>query len=243
MRVSPVLAIVSLAFCSQLGVPASAQTPIPDNILSAITDEARPPLHRFRDDRRKPAETMAFAGIGEGMTVLELIPGNGYYTRLLSRAVGPEGKIYTVPGGEPRAATSAELSRDPAYGNIEMLSSSVVALAAPEPVDLVWTSQNYHDVRAFSAAINRAVFAALKPNGVYFILDHSAEIGAREETIALHRIDEDLVKAEVQSAGFILEDEGDFLRNPSDSRTLQIMERDLNRQTDQFVLRFRKPAE
>jgi predicted methyltransferase len=222
---------------------AAAQTAIPPNIAAAVADVARPPLDKFRDDRRKPAETIAFAGVKEGMKIAELIPGNGYYTRILSRAVGPNGKVYTFPGGEPRTPVSAALAKDPAYSNIQYVQGSFATLPVPEPVDLVWTSQNYHDMRAQAAAVNKAAFNALKPGGIYLILDHSAKAGAREETVALHRIDEEVVKSDVLAAGFVLEAQGDFLRNPKDDRTRQVMERDLNRQTDQFVLRFRKPAQ
>ena len=229
------------AGCLAAGV-AVAQAPIPAHIAAAVADQGRPPLDKFRDDRRKPAESVAFAGVVQGMKIAELIPGNGYYTRVLSKAVGPAGKIYTFPGGEPRAGASAALANDPAYGNIQMIAGGLGALAAPEPVDLVWTSQNYHDVRTQAAAINKAVFNALKPGGAYLIIDHSAKAGAGQESVALHRIDEAIVKREVIAAGFVLEAEGDFLRNPDDDRSRQVMERELNRQTDQFVLRFRKPA-
>ena len=232
------LALVAGAW---LVASASAQTAIESNIATAVADAARPALDKFRDERRKPAQTLAFAGIKPGMKVAELIPGNGYYTRLLSKAVGTDGKVYTFPSGEPRTPLSAALAKDAAYGNIQYVPSPLTTLAAPEPVDVVWTSQNYHDLRAQAATINKAVFAALKPGGVYVILDHAAKAGARNESVALHRIDEALVKQDVLAAGFVLDAESDLLRNPKDDRSRQVMERDLNRQTDQFLLRFRKP--
>ena len=222
---------------------AVGQSSVPRNITAAIADAARPALDKFRDDRRKPADTLNFAGIKEGMKVAELIPGNGYYSRILAKAVGSSGKLYTVPFTEPRAPLSAALAKDPAYGNIQLVAGTPASLALPEPVDLVWTTQNYHDVRRFAPALNKAIFAALKPGGIYFIVDHAAKEGARDETVALHRIDEAVVKQEVLNAGFVLDGEGSFLRNPSDDRSQQVMERNLNRATDQFVLRFRKPAQ
>jgi predicted methyltransferase len=221
---------------------ATAQSDIAPHITAAIADAARPPLDKFRDERRKPAQTLGFAGIKPGMKIAELIPGNGYYTRILAKAVGPTGKVYTFPGGEPRTPLSAALAKDAAYSNIQLVTGSVTSMPVPEPVDLVWTSQNYHDLRAQAAAVNKAVFNALKPGGIYLILDHAAKQGARAESIPLHRIDEELVKQEVQAAGFTLDAESDLLRNPKDDRARQVMERDLNRQTDQFLLRFRKPA-
>lgn len=232
---------LALVLAVLLAGTSMAEPSITPNITAAIADPARPELDKFRDERRKPAQALAFAGVREGMKVLELIPGNGYFTRMLSKAVGPGGKVYTFPGGEPRTGMSAALAKDAKYGNIQMVTGSAAELTLPEPVDLVWTSQNYHDLRTQAAAVNKAVFAALKPNGVYLIIDHAAKTGAREESVALHRVDEELVKQEVLAAGFVLEESGDFLRNPKDDRARQIMERDLNRQTDQFVLRFRKP--
>lgn len=233
------------AFAALCAVPAGAalaQPAVAPNIAAAVADTARPPLDVFRDERRKPAETLAFAGVRQGMKVAELIPGNGYYTRILSKAVGPGGKVYTIPFGEPRAPLSTALAKDPAYSNIQLAAGAPGTVPVPEPVDLVWTVQNYHDVRQLAGPVNKAIFNALKPGGVYLIVDHSAKAGAGDETIALHRIDEAVVKQQVQAAGFVLEAEGQFLRNPADSRTGQIMERGLNRATDQFVLRFRKPA-
>jgi len=235
------LAVLAI-LCASPAVVAVAQPAIAPNVAAAVADPARPPLDVFRDDRRKPAETLAFAGVGPGMKIAELIPGNGYYTRILAKAVGSTGKVYTIPFGEPRAPLSAALAKDPAYGNIQFSPAAAGSISVPEPVDMVWTVQNYHDVRQLAGPVNKAVFAALKPGGVYLIVDHSAKAGAGDATVALHRIDEAVVKQQVLSAGFVLEAEGQFLRNPADPRTGQIMERGLNRATDQFVLRFRKPA-
>lgn len=221
---------------------AQAPTPTPAAYAAAIADAARPAKDKFRDERRKPALTLAFAQVRPGMKIAELIPGNGYYTRLLSRAVGPSGRIYTIPFGEPRAGLSKALSEDRAYGNITLVAGSPARLSTPEPVDLVWTTQNYHDIRAGRGLLNRAVFEALKPGGAYVVIDHAAKRGAGEEVLlTLHRIDEDVVKREVQAAGFTLEAEGEFLHNARDDRGKMVFERELNRDTDQFALRFRKP--
>lgn len=238
MKFLPLAAVLALALIA----PAVHAQP-PSAYAAAIADSHRPAKDVFRDGRRKPAETLAFAGIKPGMKVAELIPGNGYYTRLLSRAVGPDGKVYTIPFNEPRASQSKAIAEDAAYTNVALVQGSPAGLNTPEPVDLVWTSQNYHDIRAGRAVLNKAVFNTLKPGGVYFIVDHAAKPGSGEEVLlSLHRIDEDIVKREVLAAGFVLEAEGEFLRNPKDDRSKMVFDRELNRDTDQFVLRFRKPA-
>ena len=240
MRSIAFLAAAALAALAPSVAPAQA---VPPAIAAAVADPGRPALDRYRDDRRKPAETVAFAGVRPGMTIAELIPGNGYYTRILSKAVGPTGRIYTLPFTEPRASFSRALAADAAYGNITLVAGSPMSLGLPQPVDMVWTSQNYHDVRQGRAALNKAVFDALKPGGIYFVIDHSAVAGAGDEALlSLHRIDEAVVKREVLAAGFVLEAESPLLRNLADDRTKMVFERDVNRHTDQFVLKFRKPA-
>lgn len=225
-----------------LTTAAQAQPKIPPAIAAAVADKARPAIDSYRDDRRKPGETVAFAGVAPGMTVAELIPGNGYYTRILSRAVGPKGRIYTVPFSEPRASYSKAIAADPAYSNVTLIAGAPLSISVPAPVDVVWTTQNYHDIRQGRALLNKAVFNALKPGGTYFIVDHAAVAGADEAVLlSLHRIDEAVVKREVLAAGFVLEAESDLLRNPADKRNQMVFDREVNRNTDQFVLKFKKP--
>jgi predicted methyltransferase len=235
---------LSIAVVSALLLLGSAaQAAPPAYIAAAVADPGRPAVDVYRDDRRKPAETVAFAGVAPGMTVAELIPGNGYYTRILSKAVGPQGHVYTLPFSEPRASYSKAIAADPAYANVTLVTGPPLSLNVPAPVDVVWTTQNYHDIRQGRALLNKAVFAALKPGGTYFVVDHAAVAGAGEDVLlSLHRIDEATVKREVLAAGFVLDAESDLLRNPADKRTQMVFDREVNRSTDQFVLKFRKPA-
>ena len=174
---------------------ARTEPPAAAAIAAAVADPARPALDRFRDDRRKPAATLAFAGVHPGESIAELIPGNGYYTRLLSKTVGANGHVYTLPFTEPRVAASRAIAADPNYKNVTLVVGLPGALGLPEKVDLVWTTQNYHDIRAGRAQLNKAVFDALKPGGTYFIVDHAAKPGAGDGVLlSLHRIDEDVVK-------------------------------------------------
>jgi predicted methyltransferase len=223
------------------GGAQAAEAP-PAYIAAAVSDAGRPAIDTYRDDRRHPAQTLVFAGVSPGMTIAELIPGNGYYTRILARAVGPKGRVYTVPFSEPRASFSKAIAADPAYANVTLVSGAPLTIGVPSPVDMVWTTQNYHDIRQGRALLNKAAFDALKPGGTYFIVDHSAVAGAGEDVLlSLHRIDEEVVKREVLAAGFVLEAESELLRNPADKRTQMVFDREVNRATDQFVLKFRKP--
>ena len=228
---------------------------VPKYVTAAVADSARPPADHERDAERKPAETLAFAGVKPGDHVLELAPGRGYYTRLLSAVVGAGGKVYTpVSPKRPDAAPDAPvpgaairaLAAEPRYSNVVVSEQKIAQLALPEPVDMVWTSQNYHDFHNVPdldvASFDKTIFGMLKPGGVYLVLDHAAEAGSGfRDTSTLHRADPEAVKKEVESAGFKLEAESDLLRNKSDAHTAKVFDPSVQGHTDQFILKFRKP--
>jgi predicted methyltransferase len=134
------------------------------------------------------------------------------------------------------------------YGNVDVLAQPAAKLTAPQPVDVVFTSQNYHDYPdkfmgpTDLALLNAAVFAALKPGGLYVIVDHSADpdSGLRD-TETLHRIGETIVKQQVRAAGFEYVGESDVLRNPKDDRKRNVFDPAIRGHTDQFIYKFRKP--
>ncbi len=237
-------------------VSAHAAQPVPAPIAAAVADAGRPDADKQRDADRKPAETLAFAGVKPGQRVAELIPNAGYYTRLLSKVVGPKGHVYAIqPPRRPNAPADAPdpaarvnaIAADPNYANVSVLTQRVTGLSVPEPVDVVWTSQNYHDVHnvpnADVAAFNKSVFDALQPGGRYFVLDHAAEPGSGvRDTSTLHRIDPEAVKTEVLAAGFVLEGQSDLLHSAADSHKVAIFDPSIRGKTDQFILKFRKPA-
>jgi predicted methyltransferase len=240
----------SLALCltllggySTIGLAASAS----QQLAAAVADTARPEADRARDADRKPAELLALTGIHAGAKVAEMLPGGGYFTRIFSKAVGPQGVVYAwVPapaGGRDMGAAIRTLAAEPGYANIKVANLDPAA-PLPEKVDLVWTSLNYHDMRnrpnADLAPTNKMVFDALKPGGLYVVIDHAANKGATDSA-ALHRVDAELVKQDVTAAGFKLLQESDLLRHPADDRTKATREIDRGK-TDQFVLLFQKPA-
>jgi predicted methyltransferase len=230
----------------------------PANVKAAVSDSARPEADTKRDADRKPADMLEFAQVKSGEKVVDLLPGGGYFTRLFAVAVGPSGKVYalapakppTAPADAPdRSAAVKAIAADPHYGNIVVISEPAMELLkvkVPEPVDLVWTSQNYHDVHNVNhvdvGAFNKAVFDALKPGGYYIVLDHAAVAGSGAgETSTLHRIDEATVKQEVEAAGFKLVGESKVLRNPSDPHTAKVFDPSIQGHTDQFILKFQRP--
>jgi predicted methyltransferase len=233
------------------GAYAARHTGIPRYITAAVADSARPAADTGRDPSRKPAETLAFAGVKPGDWVLEIAPGRGYFTRLLSAVVGPQGQVtnYTIsqpPKPDAPPPPIVALAADPHYSNVKVHLQRLLDVKPTNSFDLVWTTQNYHDFHDIEgldvATVNHAIFAALKPGGIYFVLDHAAEAGSGlRDTNTLHRIDEDTVKQEVKAAGFELIGESGMLRNKDDPHTGKVFEGPIQGHTDQFILKFRKP--
>ncbi len=245
-------AIIAALTMILLAAGAAAARPLPANIRAAIHEPLRPAADVAAAAERKPAVMLQFADIRPGMRVMDMIPGGGYFTRLFATAVGPKGRVYSFQPSEldshythkppPINAVAAE------YHNVSVVHASINELAAPQPLDVVWTSRNYHDLKdpffapADTAKVDKAVFDALRPGGIFVVLDHSAAAGSGiADTNTLHRIDEAVVKKEVEAAGFRLVAESNALRNPKDTRTLKVFDPAIRGHTDQFILKFRKP--
>jgi predicted methyltransferase len=232
-----------------------AEAAIPANIAAAVADAARPDADKARDANRKPAQTLAFTGVKPGALIAELLPGGGYFTRIFSKAVGSSGHVYAlVPAPLTDAAADVPdfaarvkaIAADPNYANVQVVVEPFSQLSVPAPVDLVWTSQNYHDLHNFPGLdvgiFNKMVFDDLKHGGVFLILDHAAESGSgTRDTATLHRIESDTVKQEVLAAGFVFVGSSDLLRQPGDSRKIKVFDPAVRGRTDQFILKFRKP--
>lgn len=245
-------AAMALTACATM-VPPPPRSVIPAFLAAAVGDPARPATDRERDAERRPAETLAFAGVTPGMKIGELVPGGGYFTRILSKAVGPSGHVYAYVPDEltkmaKRDPAVKAVADDPAYGNVTMIVRKLPAFATPEKLDMVWTSQNYHDMHADFmgpvdvAAMNKAIFKQLKPGGVYLVLDHADDIGRGVQDVnTLHRIDPSVVRREVEAAGFIYDGESTILRNPADTHKLAVFDPTVRGHTDQFIYKFRKP--
>ena len=231
-----------------LGVAAEA---IPSYVDSAVADPARPDADRMRDPERMPAQVLSFAGVRPGEKVGELIPGGGYYTRLLSDVVGSSGHVYGLwPEGLAKVRPQMLEATSKIAPNVTSVTYGAASLNAPEKLDMVWTSENYHDMHnappgappADIAGFNHAVFEALKPGGVYLIEDHADAAGTGiKDTGTLHRIDPAAVKSEVEAAGFKLVGQSDMLKNPADPHTATVFNPAIKGHTDKLLFKFRKP--
>jgi predicted methyltransferase len=258
-RRSAMLRSVILSICCTAAVLGSvgvqSAEKIPAYISAAVADSGRPPEDKQRDENRKPAETVQFTGLKPGDKVVELVPSRGYFTRIFSKVVGPKGHVYALSpprrpnaapdSPDPVAATTA-IAADPAYSNVSVKAGPLNTITVDEPVDMVFTAQNYHDVHNVPnldvAAFNKSIFDALKPGGVYVVLDHAAAPGSgTKETSTLHRIDPEAVKSEVLAAGFVLAGQSKILENPQDTHTVAVFDPSIRGKTDQFIFKFRKP--
>lgn len=249
--------------CIGATAQVSAATAVPDYIKSAVADASRPDSDTQRDVNRKPAEVLTFAGVKPGDKVGELMPGRGYFTTLFCKIVGDKGQVHTFSFSRPANAPSSPdmpggMQADmgamppmpeapkPSCNNISAVTKAAAEFALPSGLDLVWTSENYHDFSGPGSGIdmvkfNKVIFDALKPGGVYMVEDHAAQTGSGIRDVStLHRIDPEQVKKDVTAAGFVFEGSSDVLVNPADPLTVKTF--DLSGKSSKFLLKFRKPA-
>ncbi len=271
------VAALGLSGCATApGAGASAATTLSaERIAELLASPDRSAADRINDERRKPAQMLAFIGVRPGMVAVDMFAGGGYTSELLARAVGPTGRVYgqsaprvdRPPPAQPEGAAApvsaaaaalprpafrpapvalAERAKNAGLGHlhsvVQPFENPVPAELASNALDLVTLMFNYHDTGHMGvdrAAMNRAVFAALKPGGVYVIADHAGRAGTGiTEAGTLHRVEQAFLQREVEAAGFVLLAEGHFMRNPNDPR-------DRNtpvpaQPKDEFVLKFIK---
>ena len=240
----------SVLAATTLGGVAFAE--VPANIAKAVADPSRPAADTARDAARHPGEILALAGVKTGDTVVDDIMGGGYFTRILSGAVGPSGVVYAYQPAEfikfKASYGESQNTVTSALSNSKPLVSPIAAPDLPDNVDVVLTVQNYHDLHLkpfpadTAAKVNAEIFKSLKPGGVFLVVDHAAAAGSGI-TVAdsLHRIDIAAVKSEVEAAGFKLEAESPLLASAADPRTANVFDPAIRGKTDQFILKFRKP--
>jgi predicted methyltransferase len=237
-----------LTFGTALAVAACATPPAQQSAearaQAAIASPIRTDQDRRMDASRNPAQFLPFTGVAPGMVVLDVSAGAGYTSQLLALSVGPQGKVY-AQRPQPGDALTKRLADHPQPNLVPVYQpfEDPVPKDAPR-LDLVTIVNNYHDIvyqPVDRAKMNQRLFAALKPGGRLVVVDHAAKPGTGTSVArTLHRIDEAVVVAELTQAGFVLDAEGQFLRNPSDTRDAS--SGDGRVMTDKFVLRFVRPG-
>ena len=236
----------------------AAEAAIPAYVTAAVASPLRDARDRARDEGNRPAEALALAGVKPGDRVADFWPTPPYSTGLLSGVVGPAGRVYAivppklfkdVPQAEPVVKGGLSV-----FPNVTMVVQAFDAFAVPEALDVVWLGKIYHDFPNVAemgpldtAAVNRAIFKALKPGGILIVVDHAARKGSGfrdtepDDKKRLHRIDPEVVKADMATAGFRLIADSDLLSNPADDYTKSPFDPALRNHTDRFVMKFRKP--
>lgn len=242
---------LGLALVASSGVSAFAG--VPTYVSEALSDPNRSE-DAGNDARRHPADLLVLSQVKPGDTVVDMVPGSGYYTKLFSKIVGPKGHVYAVwpleyariDGDEVLATRN--LARDPHYSNVTILMQPAAQFSIPVKADIVWISQNYHDYPdRFMGSVNMvswdaSVLAALKPGGYFIVTDHAAVSGSGMRDVErTHRIDPELVKSQAATAGFHFDGQTDVLRNPRDTHEVNVFMPGIRGYTDQFAFRFRAP--
>jgi predicted methyltransferase len=223
-------------------LPAGA----PAYVRAAIESVDRSAESKARDANRKPAELLMLSGVKQGDRVIEFAAFGQYMTQMLSDIVGPQGRVYMMdlPYTAARAGVPSGAFVDK-HPNTQYTLVNYNSVELPQNVDLVFNVLYYHDLfinNIDTAALNAKIFKALKPGGVFFVVDHNAAAGSGTRDVkTLHRVDPAVIRAEVTKAGFKLEEESKLLAYPTDDHTQLVFAPGLRGMTDQTVFKFRKP--
>ncbi len=242
----PITTSLALAILVLASAPAGAQASSAHSAPAAAESDA------LTDPALQGPAVLGFMGVRPGWRIADLFAGK--FARDFSEAVGAKGKVYAIEPAQLVKAHSPALGQANAIaakainGNVEVQSPPIDAPALPVSLDAVFIRQNYHDLHdkfmgpADVGLFNRNVYAALKPGGVFVIIDHAAAAGSGlRDTDTLHRIDPAAVKAEVTAAGFVFDAQSDVLANPADDHTKVVFDPSIRGRTDQLMYRFRKP--
>jgi len=239
---------VALSALVAVAAPVVAQTVDPAH-AAAVADPLRPADEVARDPLRHPGQMLAFADIGAGDVVADIRPGAGYFTRLFARVVGADGHVYAfVPNRTAERENPRADALVAAYPNVTRLNGDLDAMTFDRPLDVVFMSQEYHDfhIPRFGvdvAKMNTTIFNALKPGGLFVVIDHQAAPGAGITAVeTLHRIEGAQLRREVEAAGFVFDGESEVVANPQDDHSLNVFDEKIRGRTNQFVYRFRRPS-
>lgn len=246
------IGLISIAAAFALGASGLAAAQVPAPLTAALADPARPATDTARDAVRHPGELLAYGGVKPGDKVADFIMGGGYFTRILSAAVGPNGHVWAYQPAEfiafSKSYGESLKTVGEAYKNVTTLDTSLGKLDLPDGLDLVLTVQNYHDLHlkpfpaGTAASVNAEIFKSLKPGGIFLVVDHVAAPGSGLAAAdAVHRIEPSIARQEIEAAGFKYVGEIPLLKNPADPHTASVFDASIRGKTDQFVMKFRKP--
>lgn len=243
MRISM---IKQAGLCAVLALGLNSVTlALPADFDAKLQDPARPQADKDRDEARKPRETMETLGVQEGWTVVDVSAGGGWFTHVISAAVGPGGKVIAQFGDRPLQNNNGQAQRDMAarLGNVEPVFAAMSEIPA-NSADAAVTALNFHDAYNFrgeegAQAFLKDIYNVLKPGGVAAIIDHEGSAG--NDNAALHRIPAATAREQIEKAGFEVLQLSDLLDNPDDNHTLEVRDPSLSRATDQFLFVVRKP--
>ena len=244
--------LLTIILLSLVGV-AHAENEIDAKVEAALADESRPADDRMRDRNRRPLETLTFFGLKDDMRVLELMPGAGWYTRVLAPVLADNGKLYVALG---TGRVSVNVVTLPGFEQVEVLETSA-NLRRPEgsrhyvvddfefgvsKLDMVVTFRNLHNFDVGAREImNRQVFAALKSGGLYGVIDHTARHMEPANYENRRRIDPVVIIKELLDLGFEFEGYTDLHYRADDELEYEVGRRSVSGNTDRFTLLFRKP--
>ncbi|WND02314.1 hypothetical protein QGN29_12220 [Temperatibacter marinus] len=222
-----------------------------DSIAEALANNDRTPTHLAFDPNRKPAEILKFAGVKNGMTVLDINASRGYYSEILSGVVGKNGKVIAHNGpaywGFIKKQSPESFKSMPNV--VELHDGNEAVTAEENSVDVALSALAYHDYYMdhlkYTAEdvmkINKSVYDALKPGGVYVVIDHVGPKDAPNEVVSkLHRIDPARVKNELVAAGFTFVEESKLLANPDNPADKSWFGAKVRYSTDRFIYKFKK---
>jgi predicted methyltransferase len=224
----------------------------PADYAPAVADAARIAGNRALDEGRMPAETLDFAGIKRGDIVADFQAGGGYYTEIISRVVGPKGRVYalTQPNFYKAEVWDKLTASHPnvlplvARGDMFQLAPRSVDVIFTHLVyhDLYWTSEKYQHPRLDVPVVLAGWFSAVKPGGHVIIADHTGPTGDPRAVVdQFHRIDPAQVKADMAAAGFVLEGESNLLQRSEDLHDKNVFDPAIRGKTDRFLLKFKRP--
>lgn len=241
-------------FAPEAPAQSSTERETGDRIRAAIASGIRTDADTARDTNRKPLETLTFMGLRSDMTVLELVPAGGWFTKIIAPVVKDRGKLIVALGPlddvralkaqhtELGAIEIVESGRDLGFGQNANFAAARDTSLGVTGVDLVVTFRNLHNYRPeVRALVNKAVFDALKSGGIYGVLDHTRrhmEPSSRENG---RRVDPVQMIKEIQAAGFVFEDYSTIHYSPADALALEVGNPEVSSQTDRVTFRFRKP--